>query len=169
MKKSTIAAALLLAFVALPAMAQSNATGTKPEKIQNATSTQVRKDIGELRKQGAKKHVESAQKNLLAAIERLENLIKRIEARVTSVTAEGTNTADATAKITEAKANIADAKSRVEKLSTLNISSGPVATTTEGRKDLNVAKGEVKAAREALINAKQNLMRAVQLLKGLRN
>jgi hypothetical protein len=150
-------------------MAQENATGTKPEKVQNASSTQAKKDIGELRKQGAKKHVESAQKNLSAAIERLENLTKRIEARVTSVTAEGVNVSDANAKITDAKANIADAKSRLGKLGALNLSSGPVATTTEGRKDLNVAKGEVKAAREALINAKQNLMRAVQLLKGLSN
>lgn len=152
MKQVVIVLALALSFgIISPVLAQN--TTQAPQAGRN--------DEMQQRKVQAKEKANVAVKVFEDRISKLEKLVARIESRIAKVKADGGDVAAAEAKMVSAKAAIADAKSRLEKISKIDITAG------SDRTNLNAAKAEIKATRESLIKAKQDMMKAVQLLKGL--
>lgn len=118
---------------------------------------EMKAKAAEFRGDIAKNRAEVAQRVFGATIERLEKLIERIESRRDKLATEGVNASSTDSFIALAKTNISLAKDHI----------GKMATTTSTREEFDQLKAHVKEIRELLVEAKQNLMKAVQSMKGL--
>lgn len=111
----------------------------------------------------AKHQAEIAGKVFQATLDRMSTLITRIESRIAKIKAAGGDTSPAESSVAAAKADITDAKAHIAIITSTDISG---ATTTAATR-FEAVKTEAMSVRKDLIDAKQNLMRAVQSLHGL--
>lgn len=187
-KKITLTLLLTLSFVALPAMAEESIFGSleaKKTELQNklrenqqkfemtrdrlkdlASSTNTRSDetknrVADFRADIAKQRSSVAERVFLANIERLEKLVERVESRLAKLDeAEASQIAEAEGFVALAKAKIVEAQEHIGSLDDIEISNSET---------FEFVKETIKATREALVEAKQNLMQAVRVMRGLGN
>jgi hypothetical protein len=193
----TLGAMLILASVATPALAlevnlrekmqvraTSDATTTVRDHIKEAvenkkeavkeikerakeTKVEIKEDLHRVRvefKSGeARARQEMAVKVINATIGRLENIISRVESRLTKFETSGVVTTEARADVNLAKTDLVSVRAHVATLSSLDLSGS---TTTENA-NFKTAQTEAKAAREGLTSARQNLEKALKVIRDL--
>lgn len=114
----------------------------------------------------AKHRADIAGRVFNASIDRLNKLIDRINSRITKLNAAGASTTDATNFVNLAKGNITDAQTHMSILTSLDVSTTTLATTT-AKQNWDTVKSEAKIIRDFLVKAKQNLQKAVNVLARL--
>ncbi|MDB5253972.1 MAG: hypothetical protein JWL80_38 [Parcubacteria group bacterium] len=191
----TLGAILILASVATPALALEGNLREKTEVHANATNTvrteikkvleQKKENVKEVREKAkeskealkdelhqvkvefksgeAKGRQEMAVTVLNATIGRLENIISRIESRLAKFEASGIVTTEARADVNLAKTDLVSVRAHVATLSALDLTGS---TTTQAA-NFKIAQTEAKAAREGLTSARQNLEKALRVVRDL--
>ena len=123
-----------------------------------------REEVGE---KSVKVRADVAVRVLEATITRLETLATRIDSRITKIGSTGTSTSEATGFVASARTDISTAKTHIANIKGIDLSGDTASSTATSTNRVNrdKVKSESKLAREALVSAKQNLMKALNAIK----
>ncbi len=123
-----------------------------------------REEAGE---KSVKVRADVAVRVLEATITRLETLATRIDSRITKLGSTGTSTSEATGFVASARTDISTAKTHIANIKGIDLSGDTASSTATSTNRVNrdKIKSESKLAREALVSAKQNLMKALNAIK----
>ncbi|HRH25341.1 MAG TPA: hypothetical protein PLD99_00080 [Parcubacteria group bacterium] len=123
-----------------------------------------REDRGE---KSVKVRADVAVRVLEATITRLETLATRIDSRIAKIGSTGTSTTEATGFVASARTDIGTAKTHIANIKGIDLSSDTASSTATSTNKVNrdKIKSEAKLAKEALVSAKQNLMKALNAIK----
>ncbi len=138
-------------------------TSTKDRGENEGVIAELKGDLrGGLRADLVTARLRAAEMVFTATINRFDRIITRIQSRLGKISAAGGSVTEAQADVNLAKGNIADAEAQLTILANINIS-GSTSTTTLAA-NFQAAKAAAKKAREDLETAKQNLIKAVQVM-----
>ncbi|MHB1330496.1 MAG: hypothetical protein ACYCY6_00820 [Minisyncoccota bacterium] len=120
-----------------------------------------------------------------ATLVRLRTLVERFDSRIDKLDDKGADTIEAVSFVDAAEVNLGNAEMHIENIKNIDLSyssstASTTASTTGSIGTTNVAtttiqlnfdqlKEEAKMAREELVEAKQNLMKALNVLKRVKN
>lgn len=112
-----------------------------------------------------------------ATIDRLNTLIGRVESRIDKIHDNGASTTEAVSFVNAAKDNLENAEGHILNIKNIDLtyssstasSTASTTATTTIKLNWNELKGEARMAREELVEAKQNLMKSLNVLKRLAN